>query len=60
MSREEIEYQVRRHVSDQMQQWPHLDPEQTRADIRARVVAGRAWLWPMPVQMDLFAKEAAR
>lgn len=57
MTRAEIDYQVTHHLRAQMQQWPHLDREQTRAEIRARVVAGRAWLWPMPVQLDLFRAE---
>lgn len=54
MTRAEIDYQVTRHLGLQMRQWPHLDREQTRAEIRARVVAGLAWLWPMPVQLCLF------
>lgn len=58
LTREELDYQVNRHVRMHMLQWPHSDRDAVRVDTRRRLLAGQAWLWPAPAQMDLFGEAA--
>ncbi len=50
-----IAYQISMHLTAQMRQWPQSDREQVRRDITRRLRSGDAWLWPEPVQMEMFA-----
>lgn len=54
----DIEYQARRHLAVQLLQWPRLDPAATLARIRDRLMRGDAWLWPEPIQLQLFEDDA--
>ncbi|MCQ9378825.1 hypothetical protein [Methyloversatilis sp. XJ19-49] len=47
-------YQLSMHFAMHMRQWPKSDPTETRQDIARRLREGNAWLWPEPVQMELF------
>lgn len=48
-------YQVRMHTEARMRQWPQSDREQVRSEVMRRLKSGDAWLWPEPVQMEMFA-----
>ncbi|EGK71926.1 hypothetical protein METUNv1_01704 [Methyloversatilis universalis FAM5] len=50
-----LAYQLRMHLAAHMRQWPRADREQVRRDIERRLRAGESWLWPEPVQMEMFA-----
>lgn len=50
-----LAYQLSMHLAAHMRQWPRADREQVRRDITRRLTTGQAWLWPEPVQMEMFA-----
>ena len=49
-----VEVQVCMHVNAMLSRWPSLDREQLTDRVRERVQSGNSWLWPEPVQMELF------
>ena len=48
-----LPYQTRRHLDAHMRQWPHHDKAEVERDIRRMLLAGTAWLWPEPTQLEL-------
>lgn len=54
-ARMNLTYQLSMHLAAHMRQWPRADREQARRDITRRLTTGQAWLWPEPVQMEMFA-----
>lgn len=57
-SRFNLTYQLDRHCAAHAYQWPHADRRQTRRDVRRLLTEGRAWLWPEPVQLEMFQGQA--
>lgn len=51
-------YQLQRHLSAHMRQWPKCDRNAARVSIRRLLMTGQAWLWPEPKQLDLFGEAA--
>ncbi len=50
-----LTYQLSMHLAAHIRQWPQSDREQVRREIARRLNSGDAWLWPEPVQMEMFA-----
>jgi len=51
----DMDYQSSRHFDAHMHQWPKSDPKAVMTDIKRLLLAGQAWLWPEPGQLELFA-----
>ncbi len=49
-----LAYQIERHLSFAVKQWPQTPREEHRRRIRANLLSGQAWTWPEPLQLDLF------
>jgi len=49
-----VEYQFARHFALMRFMWPKDDPKDQAAQIRRLIKIGQIWLFPEPVQLELF------
>lgn len=50
-----VDYQVEMHVGAMIFRWPSLDRKEVADRVRRNIQTGNAWLWPEPIQLELFA-----
>ena len=52
-----LQFQLAKHLALAVRQWPGVPVAEHRAQILSMLRSGQAWLWPEPVQLELFPGE---
>lgn len=51
-----LQFQLAKHLALAVRQWPGVPVAEHRAQILRMLRSGQAWLWPEPVQLELFSE----